>query len=470
MSDRSPEIQGNKMGSMPVNKLLINMAMPMMLSMLGQALYNVVDTFFVSHMEDTAEIVAMGDKAINALTLAFPIQMLIIALGVGTGVGINSVLARCLGRGERERAGLTAGNALFACICYYIGIFIFGIVGARAFIESQTNDPLIAEMGITYLQIVTTCSFGAIGYMCVEKIVMATGNTVVTMISQLMGAITNIVLDPIMIYGLAGVPAMGVAGAAWATIIGQCVSFIIVVVLHFMRNREIDNRLKYLIPVGSVMKDIYKIGAPAIVMQILSPIMSYGLNLILGSISASAVTAYGLYFKLQNFIFMPAYGLNNAIIPIVSFNYGAKNKERITGAIKSGLIVMSGIMIVGTLLLQIFANQVVGIFSVSDESAEMCVLALRIITCGFVFVGINIILQGICQALGNGFYSLIISLMRMLIIVLPLAFVLSRLSIASTAVWFALPISETIACIAAFYFAKRMYNYKVKLIANRELA
>jgi len=448
----------NKMGVMPIPKLLLNMGLPMMISMLGQALYNVVDTFFVSHMADTAGIAHIGDKAINALTLAYPVQMLIIAFGVGIGVGINALLSRTLGEGNQEKADRIAGNAMAISLIYFAVTALFGLLGARAFILSQTKDPVIVQMGTTYLRIVSIFSLGTIGYMCIEKIVMATGNTVATMIGQLSGAVANIVLDPIMIYGLLGCPALGVAGAAWATIIGQFISLVVILVFLAHDNKELRLGLRFLRLNQHIVSNIFSVGLPAIIMQILVPIMSYAMNLILGTISVSAVTAYGVYYKLQNFIFMPAYGLNNASIPIISFNFGAQMKKRISDAIRYGLCYVTAIMLLGFLLLQIFARQIVGVFSISDESAQLCILSLHIITCGFFFAGINIILQGVCQAMGKGTYSLIISLLRFLIIALPLACVFSQLSSGSTCVWAALPIAEGIACMAAVALSKKAYR------------
>ncbi len=456
----------NKMGVMPVPKLLLNMGGPMMISMLGQALYNVVDSYFVSHMQDTASVSAMGDKAVNALTLAFPIQMLIMAVGVGTGVGINAGLARSLGRKDRDTAGWTAGNALFISACYYLAFLFFGIFGAGSFISSQSSDPVISEMAVTYLKIVTIWSFGTIFYMCIEKIIMATGNTLITMIAQLAGAVTNIILDPIMIYGLAGCPQMGVAGAAAATVIGQCVSLVIILYMHLFHNDAIDKSLRYLKPRAKILKDIYIVGAPAILMQALTSFMTYGMNLILGSISSSAVTAYGIYYKLQNFIFMPAYGLNNASIPIIAYNYGAGNKDRIRSAVKYGLIFVSVIMAAGIFLLQVFPDPIVGTFALTKESSLLCVTALRIITCGFFFAGFNIILQGICQALGNGIYSLIISMIRMLIVVLPMAWILSKLPYAQTSVWFSIPFAELSACVLAAILTKSLFRKRLKIISK----
>ena len=455
MNSNETVISRNKMGIMPVPKLLLNMGLPMMISMLGQALYNVVDTFFVSHIPRTSTTLDIGDKAINAWTLAYPIQMLIIAFGVGTGVGINALLSRNLGNGDHEQANKIAGNAITICFFYFIITFLFGIFGAKTFILSQTNDPMIAQMGTTYLRIVTIFSLGTIGYMCMEKIVMATGNTVATMIGQLVGALTNIILDPIMIYGWLGLPAMGVAGAAWATVIGQFVSLFLILFLHAHSKKEIHLGFRYLAPHKELICNIFSIGLPAIIMQILVPIMSYAINLILGTISVSAVTAYGVYYKLQNFIFMPAYGLNNASIPIISYNFGAKLKSRISDSVKYGLYYVTIIMLIGTLLLQLFAQPIVSIFSIADESMQLCILSLHIITCGFFFAGINIILQGVCQALGKGNYSLIISLLRFLIIALPCAYGFSLLPNNSTVVWLSLPIAEGVACFVAIVLSFR---------------
>ena len=448
----------NKMAEMPIKKLLLNMGAPMMISMLGQALYNVVDTFFVSHIPATAQIADLGDKAINALTLAFPVQMLIVALGVGTGVGINATVAKNLGRGDRNHASRTAGNAIFVTLCYFVAIFLFGLTASGAFIRSQTADPIITGMGTTYLRIITVFSFGTLGYMCLEKIVMGTGKTMITMICQLAGAITNIILDPILIYGLLGCPAMGVAGAAWATVIGQFVSLIVIAVVYFGKGVGIETDFRYLRPDKETLSGIYAIGLPAVVMQILTPIMSYALNLILGTVSVSAVTAYGVYYKLQNFIFMPGYGLNNASIPIISYNFGAKDKARVSQTIRYGLMDVSGIMLAGIVLLQVFARQIVGLFSVTAESYQLCVLALRIVTCGFFFAGANIILQGVCQALGKGVYSLVISLLRFIVLALPLAWALSLLPNAASLVWLALPVAEAGACIAAIVLTRRTYK------------
>lgn len=454
----------NKMGTMPVPKLLLNMGVPMALSMVGQALYNMVDTFFVSHIPDTAQVADMGDKAINALTLAYPVQTLIIALIVGVGIATNSQLAQSLGRKDREQASRIAGNAMVICFGFFLLVFLFGLFGARTFIYSQTQDAEIAEMAITYLRIVTIFSFGTIGYMCLEKVAMGCGKTKATMLGQLAGAVVNIILDPIMIYGLLGVPAMGVKGAAIATVIGQFVSLFIIAYINFFRNKEIDSGWKYLRPRRDILKKYVSIGVPAICMQVMTPVLSYGMNLILGTISAAAVTAYGVYYKLQYFVMMAIWGLNNASIPVVSYNLGAKSKERIAQSIKYTLLYTTIFMAAAVLVLQIFAKPIVGIFNIAEDSTRLCLYAVHIVTLGFFFNGANNILQGICQAMGNGVYSLIVSLLRYMVVVLPLAYVFALTPAAEVLVWTALPIAETVAFAVAVALTVKLYKKQVAVL------
>lgn len=450
----------NKMGTVPVPKLLLSMGIPMMLSMLGQALYNMVDTFFVSRIPGTELVPNLGEKAINALTLAYPIQMLIISLIVGVGIGTNSMLAQSLGRKDRERASWIAGNAMTICFCFFVGVFLFGIFGAQAFIDSQTRDPLVAELGTTYLRIVTLFSLGTIGYMCVEKVVMGCGNTKATMIGQMAGALTNIVLDPILIFGWLGLPALGVRGAAYATVIGQFVSFFIIAYVYFFRTKELDKGWRYLRPRKDILKPFSVISIPSIFQQIMNPIMMYGMNLVLGTISDAAVTAYGVYYKLQYFVTMPVFGLNNASIPIIAYNLGAKNKERIAQTIKYALLDVGVMMAFFLVILQVFPGPIVGIFSLGEESRTLCITAVRIITVGYLLVSSNIILQGACQALGNGVYSLIITMLRYAVVVLPLAYVFTLTPVAKTLVWASVPIAEAVACAVAALLTRRLYRAK----------
>jgi multidrug efflux pump len=458
----------NKMAVMPVPKLLLNMGLPMMLSMLGQALYNVVDTFYVSRIPDADGMVNAGEMAINALTLAFPVQMLIMALGVGTGVGVNALISRLLGMKQKRQAENAAGNALFVTILYFLAMLLFGLIGSEAFIESQTDNAVIAELGTEYVRIISVFSLGTLGYMCLEKVTIATGRTKITMLTQIAGALTNILLDPVLIYGWLGFPAMGVRGAAIATVVGQFVSLIWIGTYYVKKNRIMTIRPSDLKPRGYILKELYKIGIPAIVMQILVPVMSYGMNLILGSISAASVTAYGIYYKLQNFVFMPGYGLNNASIPIISFNYGAGKKDRIRAAVRWALTDVTVIMAAGVVLLEGWTGLIVSLFAVSPATEELCITALRIIVWGFFFAGVNIILQGVCQALGNGRFSLVISLVRLIAVPLPAAYFLSMAAEAQDVVWYSIPMGELAASAAAAFLTARLYKKRMKNIESSE--
>ena len=452
----------NRMGTVPIPKLMISMGAPMMLSMFVQAMYNVVDSLYVSHIPDTASIVNAGDKAVAALTLAFPVQMLITALCVGTGVGVNAALSRSLGQGNKARASHIAGNAIVLSVFYYLLIAAFGLFATGPYIRSQSDNPVTVAFGCSYLHIVTVFSLGMTLYLCFEKLLQSTGQTTSAMVGQLVGSVTNIILDPILIFGWLGLPAMGVSGAAIATVTGQFVSCVATMILHRRKNRELDQSLAMLRPDLKIIGRIYAVGAPAIVMQTLGSLMSYGINLILSSISEAAITAYGIFFKLQSFIFMPAFGLNNASVPIIAYNYGAQRKKRIRDAIFVGVGICCAIMGLGTLILQLFCRSVVGWFAVSDAVARLSVTALRIITCGFVFAGGSIILSGACQALGNGIYSLAISILRMIVIVLPVAWLLSRQPNAEHLVWLAFPISEFVALIASILFAAHLYRIRTR--------
>lgn len=444
----------NPMGQVPERRLLFHMAAPMMISMVGQALYNVVDTFFVSHIPDSQGIVDYGEKAVNALTLAYPIQILMIAVGVGTGVGINAVLARRLGQKDRKGASETAGNALFVSLVYCLAFFLFGLLGAPAFIASQTGNGEIAGLALLYLRIVTLFSFGTLMYMAIEKIIMATGHTVVTMTAQLAGALANCLLDSILIYGYFSIPAMGVAGAAWATVAGQFLSLFIAGHYYFHEIRELDHGFSYLKPGSPALSSIYAIGFPAIVMQLLTPVMSYGMNMILGSLSVSAVTAYGIYYKLQNFVFMPAYGLNNASIPIISYNRGAHRGDRVRITLRWALAGALAIMAAGMAAIGLGAGSLVHAFGLTEESTNLTVTALYIILWGFPFAGITIILQGACQAMEEGACSLLISFVRLILIPLPLAWLAAKGPHGLLHVWFSIPAGELAAGILALFLTR----------------
>jgi len=463
-------IRENKMGIVPVNKLLLSMGVPMIMSMILQAFYNIVDSYFVSRMPDTATITGMGEYAVNALTLAFPIQMLIVGVGVGTGVGINALLSKVLGEGNREKAAHIAGNAVFLGICTYIAFLIFTIFGMNAYLVSQTTDEIVLGLSKTYLSICTVMSFGCIFSMIYEKMLQSTGRTIFPTIGQAAGAIANIVLDPVLIFGLGPFPQMGIAGAAYATIIGQMITFVLNAYFHFKYNHDIKNSIKYLKPSSSIIKQIYVVGIPAIIMQALISFMSYGVNVIFGAVSTSAVTAYGVYYKIQQFIYLAGIGMNNAVIPVVGFNYGRHDKARINQAIHYGMIYTLIIMLIGLIGLQIFAEPLAGVFSLSDETLALCVRAIRIVTLGYLFIGANVIYQGVFQALGCGFHSLIVSAIRQIIVALPLCWIFTKLPNAESMMWVAFPVAEGIALVAAITFMRKIkqnrLNWTEKTVNN----
>lgn len=448
----------NKMGIEPVGSLILKMGIPMILSMMLQAFYNIVDSYFVSSME------GVGDAAVNALTLAFPIQALMVALAIGTGVGVNSLLSKFLGMGDRKTASRIAGNAVFLSVCTYILFLIFGLFFVDAYISSQTSDPIIQEMGCSYLKICTVLSFGAVIYMMYEKLLQGTGKTVLSTIAQVSGAITNIILDPIMIFGMFGCPALGIAGAAYATVIGQVVSLVLGMIFHHTKNKEIETKAEYLVPDKEIITAIYRVGIPAIIMQALMSVMTYCINIIFVRVSGSVVTAYGIYFKIQQFVFFAAFGLNNAIIPIVAFNYGMRDRARISKAIRCGLLYNAIIMLAGAVLLQVFGKQIIGLFDVSTEVKELSIQAVRIVTLGYILVGANVIFQGIFQALGEGIKSLVISAIRLIIVVLPLAYFFTTLPNAQNIVWAAFPIAEACGLVVSILFMSRVSKNKLSRI------
>lgn len=445
----SKNVKMNKMGAEPIPKVMLSMGIPMILSMVLQACYNIVDSMFVARIPDSDGIVHAGEYAVNALTLAFPVQMLIVAFGIGTGVGVNALLSKTLGEKNQEKVAKVAGNGVFLGIIIYAAFFIFGILCTKIYLKSQTNDAVILSMGNTYLSICTLLCFGMILFSIYEKLLQSTGKTIFSTTAQVAGAVTNIILDPVLIFGYFGLPAMGIAGAAYATVLGQVVSMVVAMMFHYKKNTEVKSGRKYLKPEGYIIREIYNIGIPAIIMQALMSFMTYGVNIIFGAVSTAAVTSYGIFYKIQQFVFFAGFGLRDAITPIVSFNYGMGDKKRVKDGIKYGVIYISIIMIVGTVLLEIFAAPLVTLFGMSDETAQLCILAIRIISAGFLFSGGNIALQGVFQALGCGISSLVISLLRLLVIVLPLAWLLSLLSNALDVMWVAFPVAELIACIVA---------------------
>jgi len=452
----------NKMGTMPVPRLMLSMSIPMILSMMLQAFYNIVDSAFVSNMAQD------GEAALTALTLAFPVQMLLVALGVGTGVGANALLSRTLGEGNREKVNRVAGNAEFLSFVICIVSIIFGIIGVRAYVQSQSNNTLVIDMAISYLRICCCIPFGMVFFSCFEKLLQATGKSLFSTIAQVAGAVTNIILDPILIYGLLGCPAFGVRGAAYATVIGQIISCVVALAFHLAVNKEIANGLRYIKPSKRLIQQIYTISLPAIIAQALMSVMTYGLNLILGTVSENAVTAYGLYYKIQQFLLFAAFGLRDAITPIVSFNYGMRDKQRVNAGIKYGMLYTLLIMLIGTVALELFASPLASIFGLSGETEQLCIYAIRIISLSLIFAGANVAFQGIFQALRSGMESLVISLCRQLLFVLPVAWLLARLGLhinTPSLVWWTFLFAEAVSAAISCIFMRRIRKTKIASIA-----
>lgn len=449
--------KSNKMKEMPVNRLMIQMGIPMILSMALQAVYNIVDSAFVGNMKVGSE------SALNALTLVFPVQMLMVAVGIGTGVGTNALLARTLGQGNDKKAAKVAGNSLFLGVIIYALCFLFGIFGVRAYIASQTMDGEVLTMAVDYLRICCVASFGILFFSLFEKLLQATGRSLYSTIGQVTGAVINIILDPIMIYGIGPVPEMGVKGAAYATVIGQIASALLLLVFHLKLNKEFKHDLKFMKPDATIIKEIYAIGLPAIIAQALMSIMVYAMNLIL-KFDASAQTAYGLFYKVQQFVLFLAFGLRDAITPILAFGYGMRSKKRICDGIKYGLIYTAILMLFGVAVTEIFPAAFATLFN-AGESRIYFISAMRIISISFLFAGINVAYQGIYQALDGGVESLIISLLRQLILILPLAGIFSIFvrsgQMGVSLIWWAFPITELLSCIVGGILLVRIKKKKV---------
>ena len=454
----------NKMAIEPINKLILKMGLPMIVSMVLQALYNVIDSIFVANMGSTGAI------ANQALTYAFPIQIMIIAIGVGTGVGLNALLSKSLGENDKNKVNKIAGNGIFLSICIYIFFLIFGLFFSKWFISLFTNDKEIIKMGTTYLKICTCLSLGSIGYTVYERFLQATGKTMLSTISQISGAVTNIVLDYIFIYPL----NMGVAGAAWATIIGQFVSLFIAMYFHYKKNKEIDGSLKYINPDGSIIKGIYSIGVSAALMQALLAVMMAGMNAILGLAQADQtvlIGSFGIYYKIQQIALFSAFGLSNTIISILSFNYGMQDRERIDDCIKYGIMDTMIVTLIISILFEIFAYPLANLFGLvggeTKEIIKVCTIALRISSIGFIFMGISVAIQGILQSIRYALRPLIISLLRLVIFVFPVAFLFTKSSEVVKIVWWTFPIAEILTSIIALFILKDSYNRKIKAIKNK---
>lgn len=437
-------LRENKMGTMPENKLLLSMAVPMMISMLVQALYNIVDSIFVSRI---------CEDALTAVSMAFPWQNIVIAIAVGFGVGINALLSRALGQKNAERVNQVAVNGLLLAGLSYLLVLVAGLLGIRAYMRTQTDIESIVNYGITYLNICILCSFGVFIEITFERFLQATGRTVYSMITQLTGAITNIILDPILIFGLLGFPKLGIAGAAWATVIGQCVGAVVAVTLNHFKNPEVHLRLRHIRPNGRLMGEITAISIPSIIMSCISSLTCFVMNMILIAYSSTAVAVFGVYFKLQSFVFMPVFGLNNGMVPIIAYNYGAQKPERIHKTIRLGMAYAVAIMAVGLLVFQLIPKQLLLMFDASDAMLEIGAPALRIMSLAFVFAGIGIASSSACQAFGYSVYSMLISIARQIVVLIPAAYLLSLTGVLRS-IWFAFPIAEIVSLFLSLFFLR----------------
>ena len=436
------------MGTMPARRLLLHMAWPMMLSMFIQALYNMVDSMFVSWM---------SGEAFQALALAYPVQMFMIAVCVGTGVGVNALLSRNLGEKNFAMANRAAGNAIFLGLVSFAVFALVGAVGSRLYFTVQVDDPEIIAYGVDYLSIIMILSVGCFGQVLLSRLLQSTGKTFYSMIIQLVGAGLNIVLDPIMIFGLLGCPAMGVAGAALATVISQVAGTVLGIYYNLKKNPEIQFSRADLRPSKPVIARIYGVGIPSILLQTVSSLLIFGLNQILVAFSETATAVYGVYFKLQGFAFLPIIGMNNGMVPIIAYNYGARKPDRILQTIKLAILYATIIMVAAVILFQLLPAQLLGIFQASEEMLSIGVPALRILSLCFLIGGFTIVASSVFQALGRGLLSMSISVVRQLVLVLPLAYLLS-LTGELNMVWWSFPIAEVLAGLLALYYLRRAYR------------
>ncbi|MGN0242029.1 MAG: MATE family efflux transporter [Candidatus Weimeria sp.] len=442
----------NKMGVMPVKKLIVNMSVPMMISMLVQALYNVVDSIFVA---------MLSENALTAVTIAFPLQNLMISVGAGTGVGINAMLSRALGEKKFEKSDSAANTGVLLAFFSAIVFLIIGLTCTVPFINTQTNDPKIRQLGYTYLRIVTTIGIGEFMQVTFERLLQSTGRTMLSMASQITGAVINIIFDPVFIFGIGIFPKMRVAGAAYATVMGQCIAACLGLFLNLRFNSELHFSLKKIItPHARVIRRIYAVGVPSILMMAIGSVMTYCMNMILKAFSSTAIAVFGAYFKLQSFFFMPVFGLNNGMIPVLAYNLGAKKKDRINEALRFALKLAVAIMLCGTLVFELFPKQLLSLFSPSAEMIRMGVPALRTIAIHFPIAACGIVMGSIFQAFSRSIYSLFVSLGRQLVILIPAAWLLAQTGNVNN-VWWCFLIAECVSFILSLIFFKKVYREEV---------
>lgn len=461
-------LKENKMGVRPVGRLLFTMALPMALSMLVQALYNVVDSTFVAKISD------VNQDALNAVSLAFPVQNIMIGVATGIAVGVNALLSRGLGEKNREEVNRSALNGLFLALCGTVLAALFGIFGAEAFMRSQTHNQAVIDYGTTYIRIITIVSFGIFGEIIFERLLQSTGRTAYTLITQGTGAVINIILDPILIFGLCGMPRMEVAGAAVATVAGQIVAFVLALLLNLRRNPDVNLKLRGFRPDGRMIRRILGIGVPSMIMVAIGSVMYYGFNRILmrfeavqAGLGELGTAVFGAYFKLQSFIFMPVFGINNAVLAIAAYNYGARKPKRIMQVTRCGAFGAMCLMLLGVAAFQLFPEKLLALFNANEQMLSVGVPALRRLSLPFLFAGPCIIFGGVFQALGKSVYSMIVSLARQIIVLLPAAYLLS-LTEEISAVWFAFPIAEIASLAVSIVMMLTLYRKKIKPL--REVA
>ena len=448
----------NKMGVMPIGRLVVSMSVPMMLSMLVQALYNIVDSMWVSRV---------CEDALTAVSLAFPVQNLMIGVATGTGVGVNALLSRSLGAKDYEKANTIAANGVFLAIISGIVFFFLGIFATPLFFKTQVAvDTAIYTYGVDYLTVCCALSFGVFGQIMVERLMQSTGRTVLSMITQLIGAAINMIFDPLFILGIGPFPRLEAKGAAIATVMGQIVAFIVAIILNHHFNKEVCVKLKGFRPNGKIIGEIYKIGVPSIIMVAIGSVMTYAVNKILLSFTKTAAAVFGVYFKLQSFVFMPVFGMNNGIIPIIAFNYGAGNRKRMTKTVRFSMVLACSIMAVGTALMWLIPDTMLKIFDASDSMLSIGVPALRTISLSFVFAGFSIAMGSVFQAIGKSYFSMIVSFTRQLVVLVPVAYFLSKTGVLEN-VWWAFPIAEVFSLAVTVISYSYVYKKIISHVGNQ---
>ncbi len=458
MAEEKTVQKENPMGTRPINSLLISMSLPIMISMIVQALYNIVDSMFVARV---------SENALTAVSLAFPVQNLMISVATGTGVGINALLSRSLGEKNFDRANRTAKNGIFLLVVSAIVFAIVGGVFSHMFFAVQTNDAEIVEAGTVYTRICTIWSIGLFMQITMERLLQATGKSIYSMVTQLTGAVINIILDPIMIFGLLGFPKMGVAGAALATVVGQTIAACLAVFFNLKKNTELNYSFHGFRPDGEIIRHIYAVGVPSIIMASISSVMNFGMNKILMTFSSTATAVFGVYYKLQSFVFMPTFGLNNGMVPILAYNLGARKKKRMIRTIRLSVIYAISIMLIGLAVFQLIPGDLLRLFDASEDMLSIGIPALRIISLSFTFAGFCVVSSSVFQALGHGFLSLMFSLIRQLVVLLPVAYILSRFRVLNL-VWWSFPIAEVAGVILCIFFLMYAYRKEIKPIPDEK--